>query len=287
MNIHPSDPARCAFTILAAAAIMASGGRTSAQSLDTQTSAALDAAIAGEHRSERNRARDIYRHPGDTLAFLGFRADMTVVEIWPGGGWYTEILAPALRGTGKLYVAEYGANAAFRYQQEEMATLKSKFERWPGAYDEVTPTSLAFPDELEIAPPGSADLVVTFRNVHNWFDPGYGADPARAFAAMFAALRPGGTLGVVDHRWPDPATEDPEAGNGYVTEERVIELAEAAGFEFVASSDVNRNPGDTHDHPNGVWTLPPDLAVRDPDDRQRYLDIGESDRLTLKFVRPE
>jgi predicted methyltransferase len=272
--------------IPAAAAAMATGPSAGAQSLDAATSAALDAAIAGEHRSERNRARDVYRHPKDTLAFFGLRADMTVVEIWPGGGWYTEILAPTLRGSGRLYVAEYGSNPPFDYQREEMEALEAKFERWPDVYDEVTPTSFAFPDGLEIAPPGSADLVVTFRNVHNWFDPGYNADPARAFAAMFAALKPGGTLGVVDHRWPDAATEDAQAGNGYVSEERVIGLAEAAGFEFVASSDVNRNPRDTHDHPNGVWTLPPDLAVRDPGDRQRYLDIGESDRLTLRFVKP-
>jgi predicted methyltransferase len=212
---------------------------------------------------------------------------MTVVEIWPGGGWYTEILAPALRGTGKLYVAEYGASPSFDYQRAEMETLAGKFERWPDVYGEVTQTSLGFPDRLEIAPPGSADLVLTFRNVHNWFDPNYGADPARAFAAMFAALRPGGTLGVVDHRWPDPATEDLLAESGYVSEQRVIGLAEAAGFEFVARSDVNRNARDTHDHPNGVWTLPPDIAVSEPEDRQRYLDIGESDRLTLRFVKPE
>ena len=287
MNANATRLARCPFMILAATATMAIGAPASAQDLDAATSAALDTAIAGEHRSERNRARDIYRRPKDTLAFFGLRTDMTVVEIWPGGGWYTEILAPALRGGGKLYIAEYGSNPPFDYQGEEMETLEGKFERWPDVYDEVTPTSLGFPNELEIAPPGSADLVLTFRNVHNWFDPGYDADPARAFAAMFAALKPGGTLGVVDHRWPDPATEDPQAGNGYVSEERVIELAEAAGFELVASSDVNRNARDTHDHPNGVWTLPPDLAVRDPDDRQRYLDIGESDRLTLRFAKPD
>jgi predicted methyltransferase len=265
---------------------MATAAPATAQTLDSATSAALDAAIAGEHRSERNRARDSYRHPKETLAFFGLRNDMTVVEIWPGGGWYTEILAPVLRGNGKLYVAEYGANSPMRYQGEEMATLAGKFERWPGVYDAVTQTSLAFPDALEIAPSGSADLVVTFRNVHNWFDSNYRADPARAFAAMFAALKPGGTLGVVDHRWPDPATEDPQAGNGYLSEQRVIALAEAAGFEFVASSAVNRNPRDTHDHPNGVWTLPPDLAVPEGGNRQRYLDIGESDRLTLRFVKP-
>jgi predicted methyltransferase len=257
-----------------------------AQTLDAATSAALDAAIAGAHRSDRNKARDQYRHPKETLEFFGLSRDMTVVEIWPGGGWYTEILAPALRGTGKLYAAQYGSNPPFPYQRSEMESLARKVASAPDVYDEVTFTSLAFPDELEIAPRESADLVVTFRNVHNWFDPGYGQDANRlAFVAMFEALKPGGTLGVVDHRWPDPATEDPLAASGYLTEERVIAYVEAAGFEFVDRSDINRNPRDTHDHPNGVWTLPPDLALGDRD-RQKYLEIGESDRLTLKFVKP-
>ena len=280
--------ARCAVTVLSAVVATAGPwGAASAQTLDAETSAAIDAAIAGEHRSERNKARDRYRHPKETLEFFGLRKDMTVVEIWPGGGWYTEILAPVLRGTGKLYAAEYGANPPFGYQREEMESLARKFEGAPEIYDEVTLTALAFPDELEIAPPESADLVVTFRNAHNWFDPGYGENANRlAFVAMFDALKPGGILGIVDHRWPDPATEDAQAANGYLSEERAIEYAQAAGFEFVERSEINRNPRDTHDHPNGVWTLPPDLAVRDPADRQRYLDIGESDRFTLKFVKP-
>ena len=257
-----------------------------AQTLDAATSAALDAALSGDHRSERNRARDQYRHPKETLAFFGLRRDMTVVEIWPGGGWYTEVLAPVLRDTGKLYAAEYGTTPAFDYQTEEMETLDGKVERYPEVFGQVEFTSLWFPNELEIAPPGSADLVVTFRNVHNWFDRGYEQDPERLFAAFFAALKPGGILGVVDHRWPDAATEDPAARNGYVSEARVIALAEGAGFELAGRSEINANPRDTHDHPNGVWTLPPDLAVPEGQNRQRYLDIGESDRLTLKFVKP-
>jgi predicted methyltransferase len=258
-----------------------------AQTPERATSVALDAAIAGAHRSDRNKARDQYRHPKETLEFFGLRANSTVVEIWPGGGWYTEILAPVLRDAGKLYVAEYGANPSFPYQRSEMETLSGKFARNPEIYGRVTRTSLAFPDALEIAPQGSADLVVTFRNVHNWFDPNYGENSAPlAFRAFFAALKSGGVLGVVDHRWPDPATEHPQAANGYVSEARVIEYAEAAGFEFAGRSDVNGNPRDTHDHPNGVWTLPPDLAVPEGQDRQKYLDIGESDRLTLKFAKP-
>jgi len=269
------------------AALLAAGAQAQpAPTLDAATSAALDAALAGEHRSDRNRARDQYRHPKETLAFFGLRRDMTVVEIWPGGGWYTEVLAPVLRDAGQLYAAEYGSTPAFPYQRDEMETLDEKAERYPEVFDEVSYTTLWFPDELEIAPPASADLVVTFRNVHNWFDSGYRQDPERLFAAFFAALKPGGILGVVDHRWPDAATEDPTARNGYVSEARVIALAEGAGFEFAGRSDVNANPRDTHDHPNGVWTLPPDLAVPEGQNRQRYLDIGESDRLTLRFVKP-
>jgi predicted methyltransferase len=258
-----------------------------AQSADA--AAALDAATAGAHRSEANRARDGYRHPKETLTFFGFRPDMTVVEIWPGGGWYTEVLAPALANGGKLYAAQYGSSPPFPYQQREMDTLAGKMRAAPDVYRSVTPTALNFfSNELAIAPPGTADLIVTFRNVHNWFQDGYGPPNAAelAFAAMFTALKPGGVLGVVDHRWPDPKTEDPGARNGYVSEERVIEYAERAGFELAGRSDVNRNPGDTHDYPEGVWTLPPDLALGDRD-RAKYLAIGESDRLTLKFVKPE
>jgi predicted methyltransferase len=253
---------------------------------DAATSAALDAALAGSHRSERNKARDRYRHPKETLTFFGLRRDMTVVEIWPGGGWYAEVLAPVLKGQGKLYEAQYGPNTAFDYQREEMASLQDKVRKNPDVYGEVKFTALWSPGELTIAPPGTADLVVTFRNVHNWLAPQYKQDPAKLFSAFYTALKPGGVLGIVDHRWPDPKTENPTAANGYVSEQHVISLAKAAGFELVGSSDINRNPKDTHDHKNGVWTLPPDLSVPAGEDRQKYIDIGESDRLTLKFRKP-
>jgi predicted methyltransferase len=253
------------------------------------SAAAIDTALAGSHRSDANKARDRYRHPKETLAFFGLRPEMTVVEIWPGGGWYTELLAPVLRERGKLYVAQYGSKPPFPYQQREMDTLAAKMRANPDLYRAVTPTALKFfTNELAIAPPGSVDLVLTFRNVHNWFEEGYGPPNAAelAFKAMFTALKPGGMLGVVDPRWPDPATEDPRAKNGYVSEQRVIALAEAAGFELAGRSEVNRNPRDTHDYPEGVWTLPPDLALGERD-REKYLAIGESDRFTLKFVKPD
>ena len=272
--------------ILAAIPMWGWTAGASAQSMDAATSGALDNALAGIHRSERNRARDVYRHPKQTLAFFGLRRDMTVVEIWPGGGWYTEVLAPVLRGQGKLYVAQYGPRATMGYQREEDAALRAKAKRYPDVFSEVQFTTLWSPQDLAIAPPGSADLVVTFRNVHNWVNPDYMQDAPRLFGAFFTALKPGGILGVVDHRWPDSSTEDRNASNGYISEERIRELAKTAGFEFVGRSDVNRNPKDTHDHPNGVWSLPPDLAVKPGEDRQKYLEIGESDRMTLKFMKP-
>jgi len=255
-------------------------------SLDPQTRAALESAIAGDHRSEANKARDKFRRPKETLEFFGFRSDMTVVEIWPGGGWYTEILAPALAASGKLYAAQYSVNPTFGYQRRYFGAFLTKLGQTPDIFRDVVITHLGVPYELEIAPPGSADMVLTFRNAHNWVNPGYGEQAATlTFKVMFDVLKPGGVLGIVDHRWPDPSTEDPAAEDGYVSEERIIALAEAAGFSLAARSDMNRNPADGHKHPQGVWTLPPSLALGD-EDREKYLAIGESDRMTLKFVKP-
>lgn len=261
--------------------------RADAGDLDAHSSAAIDAALAGEHRSAENKARDRYRHPKETLAFFGFRSDMTVVEIWPGGGWYTEILAPALKEKGKLYAAQYSPNPPFSYQRRYFGAFLTKAGSNSDVFRDVEVTFLDFPYMLRVAPPGAADLVVTFRNVHNWVGRGYGRDATRlGYQAMFDALKPGGVLGIVDHRWPDASDEDPFSENGYISEERIIADAEEAGFRFVERSEINSNPKDSRDHSEGVWTLPPSLALGDKN-RDRYLGIGESDRMTLKFVKPD
>ena len=254
--------------------------------LDATTSSALDDAMSGEHRSAENKARDKYRRPKETLAFFGFRSDMTVVEIWPGGGWYTEILAPALKKNGKLYAVQYSVNPQYSYQRRYFGAFLTKAGESPDVFRDVIVTAMDFPYQLNIAPSGAADLVVTFRNAHNWVSSGYHKASAQlAFQAMFDVLKPGGVLGIVDHRWPDAENEDPHAEDGYISEQRLIAFAKEAGFEFAGRSDVNRNSKDTHDHPEGVWTLPPSLAL-DEQDREKYLAIGESDRLTIKFAKP-
>ncbi|WP_129642207.1 class I SAM-dependent methyltransferase [Peristeroidobacter agariperforans] len=246
---------------------------------DPATSAALDTVLRGEHRAPEHRARDIYRHPKETLEFFGFRQDMTVVEVWPGAGWYTEILAPLLKDRGQLYSALLDP-AAGEYAKSTVDTYKGKLRMRPDLYGKVIMTTLAAPPaKNEIAPAGSADLVLTFRNLHNWMMFGWERD---ALAAMHAALKPGGVLGVVAHRGNPQLPQDPKAASGYVNEAVAIRMIEAAGFQLVGRSEINANPKDTKNYEKGVWTLPPGFA--DGDD-QRYKQIGESDRFTLKFVK--
>jgi len=244
--------------------------------------AALAAVLAGDHRSEANKARDQYRHPLETLEFFGLRDDMTVVEIFPGGGWYTEILAPYLKDHGTYYAAGLDPESSQDFARRGAKAFKDKMDAEPDLYGKVKITVLAPPDKTEIAPPGSADMVLTFRNIHNWMAAG---TAEQVFAAMFAALKPGGVLGVVEHRGDPKIAQDPKARSGYVNQDFAIQLAEKAGFRFVGGSEVNANPKDTKDHPKGVWTLPPTFALKDVD-RAKYLAIGESDRFTLKFVKP-
>lgn len=240
---------------------------------------ALTKILAGQHRSAENKARDVYRHPAETLLFFGLRDDMTVVEIFPGGGWYTEILAPFLREKGKYYAAGFEANSDVEFMRRAVESFNKKLALNPELYDKVIVTELAPPHALTIAPAATADLVLTFRNVHNWMSAGT-AD--LVFQAMHKALKPGGILGVVEHRANPALPQDPKAGNGYVREDYVIALAEKAGFELIDKSEINANPKDTKNHPKGVWTLPPTLALGEQD-KDKYLAIGESDRMTLKF----
>ena len=236
-------------------------------------------AVAGEHRSDKNKARDQYRHPIETLNFFGFTPEMTVVEITPGGGWYTEILAPALKGKGKLYGAHYPDTGEDNYYSKSRKRLEKKLAS-NVVFSEVVLTDFVPRKQSELAPQGSADLVLTFRNLHNWKDEGV----EQVFKDAFNALKPGGVLGVVEHRLP--AGVDPKAAAGYVSEAKTIKQAKAAGFRFGGASEVNANSKDMAEHPKGVWTLPPSLALGDKD-KEKYLAIGESDRMTLKFVKPE
>ena len=244
--------------------------------------AALTAAVAATTRTAANVARDKYRHPTETLSFFGIQAGDTVVEIWPGGGWYTEILAPYLAsGGGKLYAA------APAWGRGGIDKLKAAD---PAAYGAIPVVDFpVFDGKPAEIPAGSADAVLTFRNVHNWRmgykrdgKPDYSAD---AFRQMFAMLKPGGVLGIEDHRLPENADAERERSSGYIKVSTVRRLAEEAGFKFVGSSEVNANPKDSADWPQGVWTLPPSLAL-DAKDREKYLAIGESDRMTLKFIKP-
>lgn len=246
----------------------------------------LQSILAMAHRSEANKARDVYRHPAETLSFFGLTDNQTVIEITPGGGWYTEILAPLLREKGK-YVAAINDPAAVEqerakeYYTKQNASFEEKLKLNPELYDkaEVKLFDIKAPSFGE---PASADMVLTFRNVHNWM--GQGAEAAM-FKGFFEVLKPGGKLGITEHR-AAPGTDAKEsAKSGYLAESVVIELAKAAGFELVAQSEINANPLDTKDYEGGVWTLPPSLRLGEQD-KEKYLKIGESDRMTLLFKKP-
>ncbi|MCB2112055.1 MAG: class I SAM-dependent methyltransferase [Parvularculaceae bacterium] len=276
----------------AAALVLAAcgGSGTNADAAPDETptpdaSALLDGAIAGENRSEEERARDAWRHPGETIRFFGVEPSMTVVEVWPGGGWYTKILAPYLKSGGGAYYAAHVDPAANERSAARVESFRTDFAD-ADIYGDVRVTALG---AGALAPDGSADAVLTFRNVHNWLIAG---KAQKYFDAFYAALKPGGVLGVVEHR-ADESADDNDGSSGYVKESTVKALAGAAGFEFVEASEINANPADTKDHPFGVWTLPPvrrsaaSNGLEDPEfDRAKYDAIGESDRMTLKFVKP-
>ena len=245
---------------------------------------ALQAAIAAPHRTPAFVARDVWRHPYETLTFFGIQPGMTVVEISPGGGWYTEILAPYLRSSGKLILAGDDPESDKAYARRGAERMAKKLAAQPEIYDKVTVSVFAPPAKVSYVPAGTADMVLTFRNAHNWAAGGDAVTRA-AFKSAFDALKPGGIFGVVDHRLPAARPLDPKFDSGYVHSALVVQWAQNAGFKLLAQSEINANPKDTADHENGVWALPPTLANKDKD-RARYAAIGESDRMTLKFIKP-
>ena len=249
----------------------------------TAGGASLESAAAGDHRAASNIARNDSRHPVETLNFFGIKDGMTVIEIWPGGGgWYTEVLAPYLRDGGKFYAANYDGSTGVKYFEKNAQKFRDKLAAQPDVYDQVIVTNLMPPNSLEAAPAGTADMVLTFRNLHNWVRDG--RDEAM-FKAMYDALKTGGVLGLVAHRGTDEMLGAESAKKGYLAESEALRLAASAGFKFVDRSEVNANPNDTKDYPDGVWTLPPSYRLGDTD-KEKYTAIGESDRMTLKFVKP-
>lgn len=246
----------------------------SSTGIDATSAAQLDKAVAGSWRSPENKARDMYRHPQQTLSFFGVRPDMTVIEIWPSGGWFTEILAPYLHDNGH-YIGAVEAGS------KSTAALQKKFSFAPAQYGNAK--IMEFNHKAPVlGAPGSADRVLTFRNVHNWAADG---SAEVMFKAMFAVLKPGGVLGVEDHRADAGKKLDDVVNSGYLPTDYVIKLATDAGFKLDAQSEINANPKDDHNHPKGVWTLPPSFDMGDTD-KAKWQAIGESDRMTLRFVKP-
>lgn len=273
-----------ALLLLTAGAASACGGGDGA---DAPPTGSLAWAVEGPWRIEP--VRDEWRHPLQTLLFWGLEGEMTVLEVLPGIGWYTSILAPYLATNGgKLVAASFDPSSASLSQRETLAAWQARFRTEPGLYGDIERTVVAPPRPM--AEPGSVDLAILANNVHTLM--AQGAAEA-VFLAIFAALKPGARLGVEQHRAASTGLQDPLARDGYVQEAYVKALADEAGFDFVAASDVNANPRDTRDHPFGVWTLPPVLRTsplgepENPDfDTTPYEVIGESDRMTLLFRKP-
>jgi predicted methyltransferase len=245
--------------------------------------AVIRLAVANSQRSAKSQARDVYRHPVETLNFFGLRPNMNVVELWPGGGWFTEILAPLLADKGKLTVTNFDPNSPDKDTAAGAKRFNEKLAANPKVFGKVQVATINPPTQLRLGPDGSADMVLTFRNIHNWVSAGY---EAQVYKAAFNVLKSGGILGVEEHRAATGVTDGAKsADNGYMPEVYVIKQIEAAGFKLVAKSEINANPKDTKNYKGGVWTLPPTLTLGQ-EDRGKYLSIGESDRMTLKFVKP-
>lgn len=260
------------FVFASIAALVATG----AVAQPAAPSPEIVAAVAASTRTPANRVRDAYRHPAQTLAFFGVKPTQTVVEFLPSGGWYAEILAPLVKGRGQ-YVALVPAAQADR--------TRTGFAGKAAVFGPTQVATIDFKTGASSIAAGSADTVLTFRNVHNLLMQDDPAAASRVFKAFYAALKPGGVLGVVDHRLPEEMDTAREKTSGYIKRSTVVRLAEQAGFKLAGESPVNANPKDTHDHPQGVWTLPPTYQLKDVD-HAKYAAIGESDRFTLKFVKP-
>ncbi|MBH8576275.1 class I SAM-dependent methyltransferase [Nostocaceae cyanobacterium CENA369] len=244
--------------------------------LDSTTT--LQTILTSSHRSQKNRLRDKYRHPAQTLEFFGLRPNMSVVELWPGNGWYTEILAPFLQQRGQLIVTNFADS-----KNKQALAFQEKLAADPEVFGKVKVAQINPPNELILAPDNSVDMIVTFRNIHNWVKAGYAE---QVYAAAYKALKPGGILGVEEHRARAGISSEESNKTGYMSEDGVIAALKKAGFKLVGKSEINANPMDTKDYPGGVWSLPPTLS-QGQKDRQRFLGIGESDRMTLKFVKPK
>jgi predicted methyltransferase len=250
--------------------------------VDVETHAALRAAVLSPDRPAEERARDGARHPIETLEFFGIRRDMRVVELWAGGGWYSVILAPLLREQGRYIATNFDPNGPESGYTNLGRAFDQRVKSTPAIFAKAEVHFMHPPDDFALGPDGAADLVLTFRNFHNWLRDGVAE---RIVEASFRALRPGGVFGVVEHRARPDADPKTVWKTGYVPEAFVVRMCEAAGFKLWSSSEVNANPKDTKNWPGGVWTLPPTLAMGEVD-RAKYVAIGESDRMTLRFVRP-
>ncbi len=242
---------------------------------------ALDKVMQGSHRDPANVARDIYRHPKETLMTFGLTPDMKALEILPGRGWYTEILAPLMKDSGELTVAGFGENHPTKYLGNLHIDFMDKMRADPDTYGKVKTVVFDNNGYLADIADNSLDIVMTFRNSHNWIRFG-GIE--EIYPAFHRVLKPGGILGVVQHRAHDGSDPGVSAEKGYIPKSYLIKLIESKGFELVKSSDINANPKDSKDYPEGVWSLPPSYREKDKD-RAKYTAIGESDRLTLKFIK--
>jgi predicted methyltransferase len=258
-------------------------GADATEVMSADSPSKLANALAGDHRLDGNRSRDSSRHPLETLQFFGLTEEMTVMELWPSGGWYTEVLAPVLRDSGHYYSAQWPKDSDRTYVTAALARYAEKLASRPDIYDQVEVVHIG-PGTWDPVAAGTVDMVLTFRAIHNWMGDGIVAE---MFSASFSALKPGGIFGVVQHRGDPTVDQDPAGGSGYVTEASVIALATEAGFELQDSSEVNANPKDLKNYAEGVWTLPPNSRLKDSPEADLYLAIGESDRMTLRFVKPE